>query len=68
MSAQHHGIIINGTRTVGDGETGNGGPECGLYERAIPSKTSGGSNLSGWRDFVIGISGLTWRKVEREVR
>ena len=33
-----------------------------------PSKTSGGSNLSGLRVFVIGISGLTWRNVEREVR
>ena len=41
-------------------------PECG--HRDSPSNTSGGSNLSGLRDFVIGISGLTWRKVEREVR
>ena len=36
--------------------------------KGAPSKTSGGSNLSGLRDFVIGISGLTWRNVEREVR
>lgn len=33
-----------------------------------PSKTSGGSTLSGLRCFVTGISSETWTKLTREVR
>lgn len=43
-------------------------PEQLQPSKYTPSKTSGGSNFSGFLCFVTGISGLTCRKLERDVR